>query len=80
MATPKARHTPNYLKNSRARLNKVVSSNTAFKTFDALLSASAYRPSIRVDSFVGAAWLADCYDSAQIHRGDSRRAFRTVSV
>ena len=49
---------------------------TAFKSFNELLEAKNYRPSLR---FGGAlkrdrTWLADQYDIAQALRNDSRRA------
>lgn len=67
-----------------ARLNDLTRRHTAFSGFQALLDApGAYFPSLRTASTPDVAEreeiteLADCYDAAQQHRDDPRRAYRS---
>jgi hypothetical protein len=70
-----AHHTEGFLKRNAAKLDKITRAHTAFQSFDAMLNADGgYFPTI--GRFEGSEFLADCYDSAQFRRCDSRRAYR----
>lgn len=53
------------------RLDALTREHTAFGSFQALVDAPGYRPTIR-----GCHELADGYDAAQAARGRSQRAYR----
>lgn len=58
-------------------LDRICQENTAFKTFEELLTAKGdYRPSIPMGKPWGSV-LANAYDEAQEARGDYRRAYRS---
>lgn len=61
-----------------ASLNDVTNHLTAFTTFDALLNAINYRPTMLQQDGLTAI-LANTYDAYQAERGDPRRAFRGTS-
>jgi hypothetical protein len=59
-----------------SRADSLTQTHTAFESFQAMLNAKGYRPTLRPDIHPDLAELADLYDQAQAQRGDSRRAFR----
>jgi hypothetical protein len=58
-----------------ARLDSITRANSAFATFDELLSQPCYRPSLDQSQPV-LVELADAYDAAMTARNDDRRAYR----
>lgn len=60
-------------------LNRITATHTAFASFEDLLNAPTYRPSL--DMSKDELWtLANAYDDAQGKRGDSRRTHRFNSL